>query len=101
MINLIYLDNYSINGDNGINTYTYEILKGLKNKLFIKPTCLWLNSNKEEIYNEYIDGIQFIHYPQLLIKGANPSAFFDSLIEILLPLIIDNENNVIHLNWIG
>ena len=47
MINLFYLDNYSVSGDKGLNTY--EILHGLQKFHEISTTPIWLNSGCKEI----------------------------------------------------
>ena len=38
MINLIYLDYFSKTGDNGLNSYTYELTNSLKQYCYIKMT---------------------------------------------------------------
>lgn len=100
MINLFYLDNYPVSGDNGLNTYTFETLRGLKQFEEISTTCVWINSDRKQITEEHIERVRYIHFPTQDTRRTSPNDYFKSIVEIVKSRIVDSSNTIIHLNWI-
>lgn len=98
-MNLCYVD-CDKPKDNGLSTYTYELLKAYKIQQGWSLYCVWTDSIRyETIHEEVIDHIHHLFIPINLRKtGKN---YESECADIIIKFMADKTDLIVHFNWIN
>ena len=97
MISLYIFDYDKAEKNNGLNTYIYELQKGLSVYRDIELTCVWLNAvNAKKTDTENEEQIKHLFIPGENTKGQNKTNVIDTLVIHMQ----NKENILLHFSWI-
>jgi glycosyltransferase involved in cell wall biosynthesis len=94
---LFFIDYYNELNNNGLNTYTSQLIGLLEKQQIISIHIIWINSKKfKDLKSEYINSVNNIHIPQNL--GKQESTI--QICKVLSDQVGLTKNILVHLNWI-
>jgi glycosyltransferase involved in cell wall biosynthesis len=97
MINLYFIDYFNQLNNNGLNTYTTQLLGEFSLRQDIRVTAIWINSTLSKNVSTIIEGgISHMHFPKV-----NERELDSIIVESLITDFGSKEKIVVHLNWIN
>lgn len=96
------VDYHHLHKTNGLNTYLFQLTERLKLFKGLKLHFIWIYSTQHEDFTKEIEGDRVHYYfPRHIALPGDKTDFDVKAVEYLTTEMVDQENIIVHFNWIN